>query len=415
MTVAARTPREAPQNAPWLAILGIGEDGVEGLGETARTLLRHAEFIIGGARHLSLAAPLITGESAPWPTPLSDAIPEILARRGRPVAVLTSGDPFCYGAGSLVARHIAPSEWICLPAPSAAALARARLGWSAQDTALTSLCGRPIEPLAPLLQPGRRILVLSADDKTPAKLAAYLDDRGFGLSRLTVLEALGGANERVREAIAADFVLSDIHPLNLVGIEIVAGPNAKIIPLSCGLPDSFFENDGQLTKREIRAVTLSALAPCAGERLWDVGGGSGSISIEWMLRHPDNRAIMLEPHAGRAASAARNACALGVPGLDIVGGRAPEALRGLAAPDAVFLGGGAGDPEVIRAAWAALRSGGRLVANAVTVETEVVLARAEAEFGGTLTRLSVERLEPIGSLQGFKPARTVTQWAVVKP
>lgn len=435
MTDAGHTPHEAPHKAPrlenpgienpgieppalappWLAIVGIGEDGVEGLGETARTLLRHAELVIGGARHLSLAAALIAGESRPWPTPLSDAVPKILARRGRPVAVLTSGDPFCYGAGSLLARHIAPGEWICLPAPSATALARARLGWSAQDTALLSLCGRPIEPLAPLLQPGRRILVLSADGTTPATLAAYLDSRGFGPSRLTVLEALGGPNERVRAAIAADFVLAEIQPLNLVGVEVLAGPDAKIIPLSCGLPDTLFENDGQLTKREIRAMTLSALAPRAGERLWDVGGGSGSISIEWMLRHPDNRAIMFEPHADRAASAARNACALGVPGLAIVGRRAPEGLRGLPAPDAIFLGGGASDPEMIPTAWAALRPGGRLVANAVTIDTEIVLARAQAELGGTLTRLSVERLEPIGSLQGFKPARTITQWAVVKP
>lgn len=408
MTETARKP-------PWLAIVGIGEDGVEGLSDAARTLVRGAELVIGGHRHLALADQLIAGERMAWPSPLADAIPAILARRGRPIAVLTSGDPFCYGVGAVLARHVVPDEWTCLPAPSAFALARARLGWSAQETGLFTLCGRPIEPLAPLLQPGRRLLVLSADATTPATLASYLDGRGFGPSRLHVLEALGGPNERIRRATAADFAMAAINPLNLVGVELVAGSGAHIIPLSCGLPDAFFEHDGQLTKQEIRAVTLAALAPRAGERLWDIGGASGSISIEWMLRHPDCLAIMIEPQAGRAASAARNASALGVPGLRIVAAKAPEGLQGLPTPDAIFIGGGASHPTVIPTAWAALRRGGRLVANAVTLDTEVALARAHAGFGGTLTRLSVERLEPIGTLQGFRPARTITQWVAVKP
>ncbi len=406
---------ETAAQPPWLAIVGIGEDGVEGLGDAARALVRAAELVVGGRRHLTLADRLIEGERMAWPRPLSDAIPAILARRGRPTAILASGDPFCYGVGAPVARHIGPGEFLCLPAPSAFALARARLGWSSQETAQLSLCGRPIEPLALLLQPGRRLLVLSADEATPATLAAYVRDRGFGPSQLHVLEALGGPRERVRTATAERFYLADVQPLNLVGVEVAAGPDAKVIPLSCGLADTFFEHDGQITKREIRAVTLSALAPAAGERLWDVGGGSGSISIEWMLRHPDNRAIMLEPKAARAASAARNACVLGVPGLRIIAEPAPAGLTGLPTPDAVFLGGGASDPAVIPAVWAALRPGGRLVANAVTVETEAALLQAQAQLGGSLTRLSVERLEPIGAMQGFRPARTVTQWAAVKP
>jgi len=408
MTETARKP-------PWLAIVGIGEDGVEGLSEAARTLVRGAELVVGGRRHLALADQLISGERLAWPSPLTDAIPAILSRRGHPVAVLTSGDPFCYGVGAVLARHVSPDQWTCLPAPSAFALARARLGWSAQETVLFTLCGRPIEPLAPLLQPGRRLLVLSADETTPAMLAAYLDGRGFGPSRLHVLEALGGPNERIRRTTADDFAVPGINPLNLVGVELVAGSSAHVIPLSCGLPDAFFEHDGQLTKQEIRAVTLAALAPRAGERLWDIGGGSGSVSIEWLLRHPDNQAIMLEPDASRRSIAARNAGALGVPGLHIVAARAPEGLQGLPTPDAIFIGGGASHPMVIPTAWAALRRGGRLVANAVTLDTEVTLARAQAGFGGTLTRLSVERLEPLGSLQGFRPARTITQWIAVKP
>jgi precorrin-6Y C5,15-methyltransferase (decarboxylating) len=402
-------------DAPWLAIVGIGEDGVEGLGDAARALVGAAELVVGGERHLALAAPLIGGDTLAWPSPLSAAIPQILARRGRPTVVLASGDPFCFGVGGLLARHVAEAERICLPAASAFALACARLGWSAQETSQVSLCGRPLEPLAPLLQPGRRLLVLSADETTPSQLAAYLTGRGFGPSRLHLLEAMGGPHERRRSATAAAFDLTEVQPLNLVALEVAAGPGAWIIPLACGLPDEAFEHDGQITKREIRAVTLSALAPCAGELLWDVGGGSGSVSIEWMLRHPDNRAVMLEPKPERAARAARNACQFGVPGLRIVSKAAPAGLDLLPTPDAVFLGGGASDPAVIEAAWTALRRGGRLVANAVTVETEAALMQARARLGGDLTRLSVERLEPIGAMEGFRPARTVTQWAAMKP
>jgi precorrin-6Y C5,15-methyltransferase (decarboxylating) len=309
---------------PWLTILGIGEDGVQGLSDAARALLRGAELVFGGARHLALAQPLIFGKTIAWPSPLSNAIPQILARRGHPTVVLASGDPFCFGIGVTLARHADKTEWLCLPALSAFALACARLGWATQETSQVSLCGRPIEALVPLLQPKRRILVLSADETTPRTLATYLVGRGFGSSRLHVLEALGGREERCRVATANAFNLMEIHPLNLTGIEVVAGRGAQVVPLACGLPDEIFEHDGQITKREVRAITLSALAPCAGELLWDIGGGAGSIAIEWMLRHPDNRAIMLEPKPERAAKAARNACQLGVMALDIVQGRAPR-------------------------------------------------------------------------------------------
>jgi len=400
---------------PWLAILGIGEDGVEGLSQAARARVSGAELVVGGARHLALAAPLIRGETMAWPSPLADAIPSILARRGRPTAVLASGDPFCFGVGAVLAREVDAAERLCLPAPSAFALACARLGWAAQDLSLLSLCGRPMELLARELQPGRRLLVLSADETTPAALAGYLSGRGFGPSALHVLEALGGAGERCRTTSADAFDLPGIQRLNLVAVEVAAGPDPQIIPLASGLPDDAFEHDGQITKREIRAVTLSALAPRAGEVLWDVGGGSGSISVEWMLRHPDNRALMLEPNPDRAERAASNARQLGVPALRIIVARAPEGMAGLPAPDAVFLGGGASEPAIIETAWTALRPGGRLVSNAVTVETETSLLHARNRLGGSLTRLSIERLEPIGGREGFRPARTVTQWAAVKP
>ncbi|HEY1857822.1 precorrin-6y C5,15-methyltransferase (decarboxylating) subunit CbiE [Acidocella sp.] len=400
----------------WLTILGIGEDGVEGLSPAAQLLLRAADLVVGGKRHLALADPLITGRRMPWPSPMAGAMDTILAQRPLPVVVLASGDPFCDGVGTMLAERVPVDEFLSLPAPSSFSLALSRLGWPMRQTASISLCGRPLARLAPLLQPGRRILVLSADETTPQAVAGYLCERGFARSVLHVMEALGGPRERIRTTTAENFRdITECGPLNLVAIELVADAGAKIIPLTTGLPDELFEHDGQITKREIRAVTLAALSPCAGEVLWDVGSGSGSVAIEWMLRHPDNMAYGIEGDAVRAARIARNAAALGVPGLHVVHGRAPEALAGLPVPDAVFLGGGAHLPGVIDTAWAALRSGGRMVANAVVIETEGALFAAREKFGGTLTRLAVERLDNIGSLHGFRPALTVTQWAATKP
>jgi len=264
------------------------------------------------------------------------------------------------------------------------------------------------------LQPGARILALSADADTPAAVAALVAARGFGPSRLWVLEALGGPSHRVRSSSAAAFDLAEVHPLNMVAIEVAGAPGAQVIPLASGLPDEAFEHDGQLTKREVRAVTLSTLAPRRGQVLWDVGCGSGSVGIEWCLRHPANRAIGIDGSRDRAARARRNAAALGA-ALHVVDGSAPGALAGLPPPDAVFIGGGAADPGVIDAAWGALPPDGHLVANAVTIETEAALLAARARLGGTLTRLSVERLDRIGAMHGYRPAMTVTQWLAVKP
>ena len=399
-------------NPPWLAILGVNEDGV--LSPDARRLIGDAALVVGGARHLALADALIAGERMAWSSPLAASFDAIMARRPQPVVVLASGDPFCYGVGSTLASLVPAAERLCIPAPSSLALACARLGWTMQDCATISFCGRPLAPLAPLLQPGARILALSADAGTPGLVATLLQARGFGPSVLHVMEALSSPQERIRSTTAAWFRLADIHPLNLLAIEVSALPGAQCIPLSTGLPDALFEHDGQITKREIRAVTLSALAPRRGERLWDIGAGSGAIAIEWLLRHPANQAVAIERHGERAARAARNAVSLGVPHLHVAGAPAPGALAGLPPPDAVFIGGGAHEPGVIDAAWAALSPYGRLVANAVTVESEAALIAARARFGGTLSRLSVERLDRIGGLHGYRPAITVTQWLAEK-
>ncbi len=395
--------------APWLAIIGIGEDGH--LPPAAQAAIAAAELVVGGHRHLALARPVIIGETLAWPSPMERAYPTILARRGRPTAVLASGDPFCFGVGTKLATLVSASEIVCHPAASAFALARARLGWGMAEVTELSVCGRPIPAIIPHLQPGARLLVLSAGAETPTRLAALLSEAGLGGSHVTVLEAMGGPAERIRHSSAAGFDIPDIHALNTVAIEVSGRAQQH---LATGLPDALFEHDGQLTRREIRAVTLSSLAPRRGERLWDVGGGAGSIGIEWMLRHPANTAIAIETDAVRAARIGRNAVALGVPGLSVVHGSAPDALAGLPPPDAVFLGGGAHRPGVIDAAWAALPMDGRIVANAVTVETEAVLVAAQARLGGTLLRLALSRLDSVGPMHAFRPAMTVTQWVATK-
>ncbi|OYD00540.1 precorrin-6Y C5,15-methyltransferase (decarboxylating) (plasmid) [Rhizobium sp. N4311] len=328
--------------------------------------------------------------------------------------MLASGDPFLYGVGATLSRHVAAKEMRTIPAPSAFSLAASRLGWPLQDVAAISLHGRPIDLIRPHLHPGRRIIALTSDERGPGELAALLAADGFGQSQLTVLEALGGTRERRRHALAADFDLTDIDSLNVCALQIAAGEGARILPFAAGLEDALFEHDGQITKREIRAMTLSALAPRHGELLWDIGAGSGSISIEWMLANPSLTAIAVEQSPERAARVARNATAFGVPHLAVVEGEAPGALAGLPEPDAIFLGGGGSEPGVIDAAIPALKRGGRLVANAVTLEMEAVLLSEHTKRGGSLTRIEISRAGPVGGMNGWRPAMPVTQWRWTK-
>jgi precorrin-6Y C5,15-methyltransferase (decarboxylating) len=399
----------------WLSIVGIGEDGIEGLTPVARGIISSAEIVFGGKRHLALAAPLIRGAVRPWPTPFARAVEEVLAQRSRQVCVLASGDPYYYGIGSTLARHVAARETVVVPAPSAFSLAAARLGWALPETALVSLCGRALDLVRPHLQPGARVLALAADGDTPAALASLLTGAGFGASRLTVLEALGGPRERIRSAPAKDFDLGTIDPLNTVGIEVAASDATRIIARAPGLPDAMFEHDGQITKRELRAITLSSLAPRRGELLWDVGAGAGSVAIEWMLADASLRAIAIEADPQRAARIRRNAGNLGVPNLEVAQATAPSAFTGLATPNAIFVGGGASDPGLLDAAVHALLPGGRLVINAATLQTEALLLERHSALGGELIRVAVARAEPLGGMTAWRPALPVTQWRWVKP
>jgi len=408
-----RARRDDAPAGRWLSIIGIGEDGLSGLSPGARGLIEQAEIVFGGERHLALAGEAVRGRVEVWPSPFD--IAAVLALRGRNVCVLASGDPFLHGVGALLARHVAADEMRVMPAPSSFSLAASRLGWALAEVGCLTVHGRSLDLLRAHLHDGRRLLVLTSDDAGPAEIAALLAANGFGGSTLHVLEALGGPRERVRSGTAEGFDLDGIDALNVVGIEVVAGEGARIIARAPGLPDDLFENDGQLTKREIRAVTLSALAPRRGELLWDIGAGAGSVGIEWMLADPSLRAIAIEERAERAARVRRNGGTLGVPGLMVVEGRAPEALAGLPSPDAIFVGGGASEPGVMEAAIAALKSGGRLVVNAVTLETEAILLAQHALRGGDLIRIAIARAAPVAGMTGWRPAMPVTQWSWVKP
>jgi precorrin-6B C5,15-methyltransferase / cobalt-precorrin-6B C5,C15-methyltransferase len=398
----------------WLGLVGIGEDGVDGLTPAARRLVAQAEFVVGGKRHLALAG-AVKAETLVWPSPIESALDRIEAHRRTSVCVLASGDPFFFGVGAMLMRRFSTDEMICVPSPSAFALAASRLGWSQQDCVLVSLHGRPLEAIIPHLHDGARILALSWDDSTPAKLAALLTARGMGRSKLTICEAMGGPRERIRTSEAQTFALNNVVALNTIALEVVTDRGARVLPRAAGLPDDWFEHDGQITKREIRAMTLSQLAPRHGELLWDVGSGSGSIAIEWMLADSSNNAVAIELRHDRAERIARNALSFGVPGLSVVASEAPQVFADLATPDAIFVGGGASAPGMIERAYEALAPGGRLVVNAVTLETQAASVDWRARFGGELTQISVAHAEPVGRYSGWRAAMPIVQWRLVKP
>jgi precorrin-6B C5,15-methyltransferase / cobalt-precorrin-6B C5,C15-methyltransferase len=398
----------------WLAIVGIGEDGLAGLNAAARTFIETAEILVGGERHLALV-PSGNAERLTWQRPLSDTIGMIAARRGRRVVVLASGDPLWFGIGAVLARHFPLDEMTILPHPGAFSLAAARLGWAIADCAVLSLHGRPIDTLRLHLAPHRRLLLLSEDGTTPRAVAHLLTELGWGPSGLTVFEHLGGPNEAMLCEEARHWGGRRTADLNTTALECRAGSEARPLSRLAGLPDDAFEHDGQLTKREVRAMTLAALAPLPGERLWDIGAGCGSIAIEWLRATEGGDAVAIERNPERAATIARNAANLGVPGLSIVLGTAPQAFAGLASPDAVFIGGGIADPELLLAAWDVLRPGGRLVANVVSLAGERVLLDWQGRHGGSLTRIAVSHAAPLGMQETWRPQLPVTQLAATKP
>ncbi|PSB23455.1 precorrin-6y C5,15-methyltransferase (decarboxylating) subunit CbiE [Stenomitos frigidus] len=395
----------------WLSVVGIGEDGLAGLSPIARTLIDHADVLVGGDRHLAML-PNDDRERLVWTSPLRESIDEILRRRRQAICVLASGDPMWYGIGVTLLRRIPLEEMTILPAPSTFSLACARLGWSLTEVETVSLCNRPPELLHTYLYPGAKLLILSEGKQTPAIVADRLTRRGFGNSSMIVLERLGGVHERHIEGIASNWRETDLADLSAIAVECIADPGTTTLPRTPGLPDDAYHHDGQLTKREVRALTLSALAPIPGELLWDVGAGCGSIAIEWMRSHPRCRAIAIEK--ARTQYIADNAAALGTPGLHIIDGKAPATLKDLPQPNAIFIGGGVTADGMLETCWAALPPGGRLVANVVTIEGERRLFQWQEKVGGTFTRITVQRAEPIGRFLGWRSLAPITQWAVVK-
>lgn len=406
----------------WLTVLGIGDDGIEGLPASTRALIAGAELLVGGERHHAMIAET-TAERLTWQGGVHRAADQIARWRGRRVVVLATGDPMWYGGGANLARYFGPDEMVVLPHPGAFSLAASRMLWPLADAMCVSVHGRPLETLHLHLFPDARLLVLSRDGETPARAAALLTERGFGESEITVLEHLGGPAERGITSIAHTWTHPRTADLNTIAIHCKASPDARVLPTAPGLPDDVFESDGQITKREVRATTIAALTPLPGQLLWDIGAGCGSIAIEWLRSAPRARtasgreacAIALERDAGRCAIIARNAAALGVPQLQVVHGEASDSLATLAGPpDSIFLGGGVGEPGLLERCWQALRPSGRLVVNAVTLEGVARLTEFYRDHGGELSRFAVSRAMAVGRLTAFRPLLEVTQYIVVK-
>ena len=395
----------------WLHIVGIGEDGLDGLTSSTRAVVEAAEVIIGGERHHALAQNVSAVRLA-WPSPFDAMLDTIHSLRGKRAVVLVTGDPLWFSVGARIGRAMDPAEITYHPQLSAFQLAAARMGWSLADVETLTVHGRPVEQMIAFIQPDARLLVLTTGAETPAQIAKFLTERGFGKSKVTVLAAMGGADEARFEGVAEtwDHV---VPAFNTLAVECIAAPDAALLPRVPGLADHLFQSDGTMTKQEIRAATLAKLMPMRGALLWDIGCGSGSVAIEWIRAARYARAIGIEPRADRRAMAGANAMALGAPKLELVDGIVPDALGGLSAPDAIFIGGGL-SRATFDAAWVALRPLGRLVANAVTLESEAALMALHAEFGGELVRISVCRAEPVGRLTGWRPSMPVTQWSLVK-
>ena len=397
-----------------VTVVGIGDDGWDGLTETARAALQQAPMIVGSTRQLGLL-PDLGVRRQPLPSPLLSQLDDLVASNPG-LCLLASGDPMLHGLGATLARRLGAGRLRVLPAVSSVALACARLGWAGHEVDVVSLVSRPVEVVLPAVQPGGRAIVLCRDGGTPAALARLLAGRGWGDSELTVLEHLGGEAEQVtgpvRAAAMGDGRHADLAVVALVG---VPGRDAVVLPRIPGLPDDAYESDGQLTRREARALALAALAPGPGQLLWDVGAGSGSIGIEWMRVDARCRAVAVERRQDRAERVRRNATNLGVPDLEVVCGNAPEVLSGLPGPAAVFVGGGVTADGLLETCWERLEPGGRLVAHAVTIESEAVLHRWRRAVGGHLVRLAASHAGSLGGFTAWRPALPVTQWQVTRP
>lgn len=395
----------------WIHIIGIGEDGMDGLSNATKSIVEAAELIIGGERHHAMIInPKATRVS--WPSPFDNLLGLLKENIGKRVVILATGDPLWYSVGARIGREFDKNEIIYHPQLSAFQLAAARMGWSMADLETLTVHGRPIEQMIAFIQPEQRLLILTTGSETPGQIATFLTKRGFGQSKLTVLAAMGGNAEKRFDGIAESWK-HNVPAFNTLAIECKASLDAALLPRVPGLNDELFQHDGTMTKQEVRAITLAKLMPMRGALLWDVGCGCGSVAIEWMRSARYARAIGIEPRDDRRIFAAQNALALGTPKLELIAGKVPEKLTGLGAPDAIFIGGGLSQ-ETFDTCWNSLRPLGRLVCNSVTLESEKLLIDLYKTYGGQLVKLQINRAQPLGSYTAWRPMMPVTQWSLVK-
>lgn len=398
---------------PWLSIIGIGEDGWDGLSAVARRAVEEAEYIFGGERHLAFI-PEMAGQQIQWESPFKKSFNKIMELEGKKVVILATGNPQWFGVGASLKRAYPDLDMRIIPASSAFSLAASRMGWSIPDIECLTVHGRHLDSVRAFLRPDARLIILSKDRGTPGKLANLLTSNGYGKSELSVLSQMGGPAEERVDGIAESWSDPAVSDLNVMAVQCKAGEGVTVMGRAPGLPDEAFSHDGQLTKREVRAVTLAALVPLPGQLLWDVGAGCGSIAIEWMRAATNAKAVAVENNERRSALIEENALALGVPELNLVKGDAATVLSELDAPDAIFIGGGLTSGNIIETCWNSLKTHGRLVVNAVTFEGEGLLTQAMEQYGGELVRIEISRGQAMGRFQGWRPFKPVTQWRVNK-
>jgi len=408
-------------NTPWITVIGIGEDGLDGVSDASLALIQSGEIIVGGERHLKMVADINTGPAQirmDWSAGFGRTLDILEQKKGAAIVVLASGDPMYFGVGATLARRFGASALNVIPAISSITLACARMGWSQPDINVVTIHGRPAENINRYLCDGAKIIALSNGGESPKMVAKLLCEQGFAKSKIIVLENLGGKNENRVEGLAEKWRADECAHLNIMAIECVADIGVSGYSFAAGLADNAFGHDGQITKREVRAVTLAQLAPVAGEMLWDIGSGSGSIAIEWMRAGKNMKAIAIEKNETRAENINNNAFNLGITRLRVICGSAPDAFSEIIknTPDAIFIGGGLsnGGEDLINSAWDALKPGGRLVVNSVTIKSEAIISNFADVVGGALTRINIERSDKIGEQKSFRPLKTVTQLVAYK-
>ncbi|MBX7145930.1 MAG: precorrin-6y C5,15-methyltransferase (decarboxylating) subunit CbiE [Alphaproteobacteria bacterium] len=398
---------------PWLTIIGLNQKGIGTLSADAQHALHHAEIVVAAQKYHDYFPELKT-ERWIWRRPLKRTLDALEKVRGKKVVVLATGDPMWFGVGVSLSKRFLPHEMSIIPGISAFSLVCARLGWSISTTVCITMHGRPINQLVNFLAPHQRLILLSHDQTTPSKIANLLTERGYGSSKMIVFSDMNSLSEKYIEGLAKNNNFLDCSDFNTIAIECSEGEVNSLMPLTIGLPDDVFHHDGQLTKYKIRTLTLSALMPMPNQTLWDIGAGCGSISIEWARYHSTMKSYAIEKNEKRCQFIKENSDSFGLSNIDILSGTAPEILNNLEKPDAIFIGGGLLEKNMIDICWQALKKSGRLVINTVTIESEQEILKIYKNLGGKLSKISIEQPDLLGELTVWRKSMPVTQLTVIK-